>query len=75
VVRLDPQLSVDDCRAALEREMIAMFGPERLAAASDRLRRSAEWLARIAAAPIDLRGAAPDLSGVPTEPAGGREDR
>lgn len=59
-----PGMSVDEVHRALQRVMTESFGAERLEEAAGRLQRTAEWIARILAEPLDLQSAPPDQSGI-----------
>ncbi|HET9016549.1 MAG TPA: hypothetical protein VFN57_13200 [Thermomicrobiaceae bacterium] len=73
-MRLDPRLTSTQLRRALQEQAARDFGPMRASVLFASLSYTAETLALIAAAPVDLTGEAPDRSGV-AEGAeeGGRE--
>ena len=66
-MQLDPGITPDAIEQALKRAAQALYGSERTAALQGRLHNTSQWLARIAAAPVEFAGDPPEHSGVEGE--------
>lgn len=63
-MKLDPRITASDIHRILARDAAETFGPARTKLLYDRLGRTAEALALIAAQPMDLTDEPPDTSGL-----------
>ncbi len=69
-MRLDPRLTKTDIRRILQVRAAETFGPLRANELFNLVGYTAETLALIAAAPLDLTDVAPDTSGIDTTEGG-----
>ena len=63
-MQIEPQISPEEIEQALWRTAEKRYGPERANALEGWLHNTAQWLARIAAAPVDFAADPPDHAGL-----------